>query len=145
MIYEIHHILNCGCEIIQAMILAVVNAIFAIAYGSLKNSGLQLGFEPMTSHRYRGHGFKPRWSPEFFRLPYAIAKIASTAARIIAYLTDLFNYTCLFIVLDFKFAYLLVMFPKTGILTIQSNLDYPHFSIIRTFSWVPIFSWILIM
>ena len=31
-IYEIFHILNCGCEIKQAMILAVVNAIYAIVY-----------------------------------------------------------------------------------------------------------------
>ena len=32
----------------------------------------------------RGHGFKPRWSPEFFRLLYAIAKIAFITAKIIA-------------------------------------------------------------
>ena len=32
----------------------------------------------------RGHGFKPRWSPEFFRLLYAIAKIAFITATIIA-------------------------------------------------------------
>ena len=38
MVYEIFHILNCGCEIKQAMILAVMTAIHAIAYGSLKNS-----------------------------------------------------------------------------------------------------------
>ena len=27
---------------------------------------------------------------------------------------------------------------------VQSNLDYPYFSIIQTFSLVPIFSWMLI-
>ena len=32
----------------------------------------------------RGHGFKSRWSPEFFRLLYAIAKIALITAKIIA-------------------------------------------------------------
>ena len=32
----------------------------------------------------RGYGFKPRWSPDFFRLLYAFAKIASITARIIA-------------------------------------------------------------
>ena len=32
----------------------------------------------------RGQGFKPRWSPEFFRLLYAIAKIAFITAKIIA-------------------------------------------------------------
>ena len=37
----------------------------------------------------RGHGFKPRWSPEFFRRPYPIAKIASITARIIASLDHL--------------------------------------------------------
>ena len=30
-----------------------------------------------------GHGYKPRWSPEFFRLLYAIAKIEFITARII--------------------------------------------------------------
>ena len=30
------------------------------------------------------NGFKPRWSPEFFRLLYAFAKIASVTARIMA-------------------------------------------------------------
>ena len=34
----------------------------------------------------RGHGFKPRGSPEFFRLLYAIAKIALVTVRIIALL-----------------------------------------------------------
>ena len=33
---------------------------------------------------YGTAGFKPRWSPEFFRLLYAIAKIAFITARIIA-------------------------------------------------------------
>jgi len=45
-IYELYHILNCGCEIKQPMILAIVKAIFATAYGSLKNSGLQRGLNP---------------------------------------------------------------------------------------------------
>ena len=31
-IYEIFHILNCGCEIKWAMILAVMNAIYSIVY-----------------------------------------------------------------------------------------------------------------
>ena len=34
----------------------------------------------------RGHGFKSRRSPEFFRLLYAIAKIAFITAKIIALL-----------------------------------------------------------
>ena len=37
----------------------------------------------------RGHGFKPRWSPEFFRLLYAIAKNAFIKARIIASIENL--------------------------------------------------------
>ena len=36
-----HRVLNCGSEI-----LAVVNAIFAIAYRSLKNLGVQRGLNP---------------------------------------------------------------------------------------------------
>ena len=39
-IYEMFHILNCGVEIKWAMIIAVMNAIEAIAYRSLKKSGL---------------------------------------------------------------------------------------------------------
>ena len=42
---------------------------------------------------------------------------------------------------DFK---LNTFFSITGCFQIQSNLDYPDFSIIRTFSLVPFFSWILI-
>ena len=34
----------------------------------------------------RDHGIKPRLTPEFFRLHYAIAKIAFLTARIIAHL-----------------------------------------------------------
>ena len=37
-IYEIFHILSCGCEIKQAMILAVMNAIYAIKYIEARNS-----------------------------------------------------------------------------------------------------------
>ena len=48
--YEIFHILNCRCEIkinkLKFLILTVINAIFATAYGSLKNSGLQQGLNP---------------------------------------------------------------------------------------------------
>ena len=33
-IYEIFHIVNCGCEIKLAMILAVINAIYGIALKS---------------------------------------------------------------------------------------------------------------
>ena len=40
-IYEMFHILNWGFEIKKAMIIAVLNAILAIAYRSLKKSGLQ--------------------------------------------------------------------------------------------------------
>ena len=39
-----------------------------------------------ASHRYRGHRFKLRWSPDFFRLLYAIAYIVFIIAMIIAYL-----------------------------------------------------------
>ena len=39
----------------------------------------------------RGHGFKPRWSPEFFRLLYAIAKIALITAKIIASLEIIYE------------------------------------------------------
>ena len=39
----------------------------------------------------RGHGFKPRWSPEFFRLLYAIVKIAFITAKIIASLKQPLN------------------------------------------------------
>ena len=46
MIYEMFHILNGGFEIKQAMIIAVMNAIEAIAYRSLKKSGLQRGLNP---------------------------------------------------------------------------------------------------
>ena len=49
-----------------------------------------------ASHRYsRGHGFKPRWSPEFFffRLLYAIAKIAIITARIILHLISYPQFT----------------------------------------------------
>ena len=46
----------------------------------------QLSYEAtdVTLGIRRGHGFKPRWSPEFFRLLYAIAKIALITAKIIA-------------------------------------------------------------
>ena len=40
----------------------------------------------------RGHGFKPRWSPEIFRLLYAIAKIALITAKIIASLGSYYYY-----------------------------------------------------
>ena len=94
------------------MILAVMSAIYAIAYGSLKNSWLQRGLNPwpqdtggnpqMTSSQRQwlhssdgksivlvsqGQGFKPCWSPKFFRLLCAIAQIVLITARIIAYLT----------------------------------------------------------
>ena len=48
--YEIFHTLNSGCEIKSAMILAVMNAIYAVAYGSLKKSGLQRGLNPWPRH-----------------------------------------------------------------------------------------------
>ena len=37
----------------------------------------------------RGHGFKPRWSSEFFRLPYAFEKVAFITARTKAYMNTL--------------------------------------------------------
>ena len=49
-IYEIFHTLNCGCEIKSAMIFAVTNAIYAIAYRSLKKSGLE---RPLKSWLFR--------------------------------------------------------------------------------------------
>ena len=61
--YEIYYILNCGCEIKWAMILAVMSV------------------TPVSP----GHGFKPPWSPEFFRLPCTVAKIARVIAHTISH------------------------------------------------------------
>ena len=51
------------------------------------------GFEPVTSRVAPvswGHGFKPRWIPDIFRLFYAISKIAFITASIIASLDFLY-------------------------------------------------------
>ena len=66
MVYEMNHIWTADMKSREAMIFAVMNAIFF----SL------------------GHGFKPRWSPEFFRLLYAIVNIAFITAKIIASLDE---------------------------------------------------------
>ena len=61
-----------------------------------------------ASHRYsRGHGFKPRWSPEFFfRLLNAIVKIAITTARIILHLISYPQFTYDFFHMHHSFTYL---------------------------------------
>ena len=46
----------------KAMILAVMDAILAIAKRSLKNSGLQRGLQPVTS-RYRCDAIATVWPP----------------------------------------------------------------------------------
>ena len=46
-IYEIFHLVNCGCEIKEALILE--SNLCNCVYRSLKNSGLQGGFKPVTS------------------------------------------------------------------------------------------------
>ena len=47
----------------------------------------QLSYETTSvAPVFQGHGFKPRWSPEFFRLLYTIAEIAFITTMIIAYL-----------------------------------------------------------
>ena len=57
--------------------------------GSYMNCGYEIMCVAPVS---RSHGFKPRWSPEFFRLLYAIAKLAFITARIIASLDILALY-----------------------------------------------------
>ena len=49
-ICDIFQILNCGCEMKEAKILAVMKAIYAIAYnyGSLQKVGTLTGFETVT-------------------------------------------------------------------------------------------------
>ena len=61
-----------------------------------------------ASHRYsRGYGFKPRWSPEFFfRLLYAIVKIAITTARIILHLISYPQFTYDLFHMHHSFTYL---------------------------------------
>ena len=48
----------------------------------------------------RGHGFKPRWSPDYFRLLFAIARIAFKTAMVMAYLIsnpqfNIWNISCI--------------------------------------------------
>ena len=49
-IFEICQILNCGCEMKEVKILAVMKAIYAIAYnyGSLQKVGTLMEFETVT-------------------------------------------------------------------------------------------------
>ena len=52
-----------------------------VVYSAIWNVG-SVGVAPVS----RGHGFKPRWSPDFFRLLFVIAWIAFKTAMIMAYL-----------------------------------------------------------
>ena len=91
----------------QAMILAVMNAMICFIYciyhfphgldrthkwpaHSVSDLIAQL---VRASHCY--NGFKSRWSPEFSRLPYAIAKIAFITASIFAHLNRAHVAVCL--------------------------------------------------
>ena len=68
MIYEMdHNYMNCGYEIKWSCDLR-----------SYEHNFCNCVKKP------QGHGFKPRWIPEFFRLLYAIAKIAFITAKITA-------------------------------------------------------------
>ena len=64
-----------------------------------------------------GHGLKPRWSPDFFRLPYAITKIASITVRIIAYLTSYpqFNKWFISYIISSKMTFLQFWDPFSGV------------------------------
>ena len=56
--------------------------------------GLAWACDPIGNQYLRGREFKPRWSPEFFfRLLYAIVKIAITTARTILHLISYPQFT----------------------------------------------------
>ena len=73
----------------------------------------------------RGHRFKPCWSPEFFRLLYAIAKIVFITVRIIASFD--FISAVHIIMIHFIYHFIIDLFP-TGTLEPTNDHSAPNIS-----------------
>ena len=83
MVYEMNH-MNCGYEIKWSYDLRSYERNFYNCVEKPEKFRTSTGIFQCVAPESRGHGFKPRWSPEFFRLLYAIVKIAFVTAKIIA-------------------------------------------------------------